>query len=52
MVAVGFTPVRPQVTAKQTQRLEGMVAEDGKNSFMTGPDEQGRFGKFGGRFVS
>ena len=26
--------------------------EDGINSFMTGPDEQGRFGKFGGRFVS
>ena len=26
--------------------------EDGLNSFMTGPDEQGRFGKFGGRFVS
>ena len=22
------------------------------NSFMTGPDEAGRFGKFGGRFVS
>jgi tryptophan synthase beta chain len=28
------------------------MAEDGKNSFMTGPDEQGRFGMFGGRFVS
>ena len=22
------------------------------NSFMTGPDEKGRFGQFGGRFVS
>ena len=22
------------------------------NSFMTGPDERGRFGNFGGRFVS
>ena len=28
------------------------MAEDGLNSFMTGPDEQGRFGQFGGRFVS
>ena len=28
------------------------MAEDLFNSFMTGPDEQGRFGKFGGRFVS
>ncbi len=28
------------------------MAKDGKNSFMTGPDEQGRFGIFGGRFVS
>jgi hypothetical protein len=27
------------------------MAEDGVNSFMTGPDEQGRFGIFGGRFV-
>ena len=28
------------------------MAEDGINSFMTGPDEAGRFGMFGGRFVS
>ena len=28
------------------------MAEDGVNSFMTGPDEAGRFGIFGGRFVS
>ena len=28
------------------------MADDGVNSFKTGPDEQGRFGKFGGRFVS
>ena len=28
------------------------MAKDNPNSFMTGPDEQGRFGKFGGRFVS
>ena len=28
------------------------MAEDGINSFMTGPDEAGRFGIFGGRFVS
>ncbi len=28
------------------------MAEDGLNSFMMGPDEQGRFGQFGGRFVS
>ena len=28
------------------------MAEDGLNSFMEGPDEQGRFGMFGGRFVS
>ena len=28
------------------------MAEDGVNSFMTGPDEQGRFGSYGGRFVS
>jgi len=28
------------------------MPEDLFNSFMTGPDEQGRFGKFGGRFVS
>ena len=28
------------------------MAEDGTNSFMRGPDEAGRFGKFGGRFVS
>ena len=28
------------------------MAKDGPNSFMTGPDEQGRFGLFGGRFVS
>ena len=27
------------------------MAEDGINSFMTGPDEAGRFGIFGGRFV-
>jgi hypothetical protein len=30
--------------------LGGDMAEDGINSFMTGPDEQGRFGMFGGRF--
>ncbi len=28
------------------------MPEDLINSFMTGPDEQGRFGMFGGRFVS
>ena len=28
------------------------MPEDLVNSFMTGPDEQGRFGIFGGRFVS
>jgi tryptophan synthase beta chain len=28
------------------------MAEDGLNSFMSGPDEAGRFGMFGGRFVS
>ena len=28
------------------------MAEDLFNSFMMGPDEQGRFGNFGGRFVS
>jgi len=28
------------------------MAEDLINSFMTGPDENGRFGSFGGRFVS
>ncbi|RRH76896.1 tryptophan synthase subunit beta [Falsigemmobacter faecalis] len=28
------------------------MSETTKNSFMTGPDEQGRFGIFGGRFVS
>ena len=28
------------------------MAEDLFNSFMNGPDEQGRFGIFGGRFVS
>ncbi len=28
------------------------MAEDLINSFMTGPDERGRFGNFGGRFVS
>jgi tryptophan synthase beta chain len=28
------------------------VANDLFNSFMTGPDEKGRFGQFGGRFVS
>ncbi|MBP6679274.1 MAG: tryptophan synthase subunit beta [Paracoccus sp.] len=28
------------------------MAEDLINSFMTGPDDQGRFGIFGGRFVS
>lgn len=28
------------------------MAEDLINSFMTGPDENGRFGDFGGRFVS
>ena len=28
------------------------MPDDLLNSFMTGPDEQGRFGKFGGRFVS
>ncbi|MTH78773.1 tryptophan synthase subunit beta [Paracoccus aestuariivivens] len=28
------------------------MAEDLINSFLTGPDEQGRFGIFGGRFVS
>jgi len=28
------------------------MAQDLFNSFMTGPDENGRFGEFGGRFVS
>ncbi len=28
------------------------MADDGINSYKTGPDERGRFGKFGGRFVS
>ena len=28
------------------------MANDLFNSFMTGPDENGRFGQFGGRFVS
>ena len=28
------------------------MAEDFINSYMTGPDEKGRFGIFGGRFVS
>ncbi len=28
------------------------MPEDLVNSFMTGPDENGRFGDFGGRFVS
>nr|MCU0912777.1 pyridoxal-phosphate dependent enzyme [Paracoccaceae bacterium] len=28
------------------------MPEDLINSFMTGPDERGRFGQFGGRFVS
>jgi len=28
------------------------MAEDLPNSYMTGPDEKGRFGDFGGRFVS
>ena len=28
------------------------MANDLFNSFMTGPDDKGRFGKFGGRFVS
>ena len=28
------------------------MADDLINSFMTGPDEDGRFGNFGGRFVS
>jgi tryptophan synthase beta chain len=32
--------------------LEGKMADDLFNSFMKGPDEKGRFGDFGGRFVS
>ena len=28
------------------------MADDLFNSFMRGPDENGRFGQFGGRFVS
>ncbi|NBT53136.1 MAG: tryptophan synthase subunit beta, partial [Marivivens sp.] len=28
------------------------MADDLFNSFMNGPDEQGRFGNFGGRFVA
>ena len=28
------------------------MANDLFNSFMKGPDDKGRFGKFGGRFVS
>lgn len=28
------------------------MADDLINSFMAGPDEGGRFGQFGGRFVS
>ena len=28
------------------------MPDDILNSFMTGPDEKGRFGDFGGRFVS
>ncbi|MFN7269626.1 MAG: tryptophan synthase subunit beta, partial [Cereibacter sp.] len=28
------------------------MPEDHLNSYMTGPDDQGRFGLFGGRFVS
>jgi hypothetical protein len=31
---------------------EDKMANDLFNSFMTGPDEKGRFGDFGGRFVS
>jgi tryptophan synthase beta chain len=32
--------------------MEDAMPDDRINSFMTGPDEQGRFGMFGGRFVS
>jgi len=32
--------------------MAGMVMDDLFNSFMNGPDEKGRFGQFGGRFVS
>ena len=34
------------------QRKVPQMPEDLINSFMTGPDEKGRFGQFGGRFVS
>ncbi len=34
------------------KQMGDVMAEDGLNSFMMGPDEQGRFGQFGGRFVS
>ena len=32
--------------------MERSVTEIGPNSFKNGPDEHGRFGMFGGRFVA
>lgn len=32
--------------------IEGLIMSDTKNSYMQGPDEQGRYGIHGGRFVS
>jgi len=34
------------------QRQEGPMNRETRNSFRSGPDERGRFGDFGGRFVS
>ena len=46
--AARFTKPAGNATSHE-QHKENAMAEDGINSFMKGPDEQGRFGIFGGR---
>jgi len=47
-----FTLEGQGATSMRRRAREKTMAEDLLNSFTTGPDEQGRFGDFGGRFVS
>jgi tryptophan synthase beta chain len=46
---LAFAPIPPYSTRKPKGAI---TLDDLFNSFMNGPDEKGRFGQFGGRFVS
>jgi tryptophan synthase beta chain len=47
-----FTKARGFAKCRQVPAKGCVMPEDLINSFLTGPDEAGRFGQFGGRFVS